>query len=112
MAGHDFDVDLEALLTAATRSSELVELKRDMDVNDYVPTEAALACDTVWSAVDEFQDRWERGINARTDDISEVSGRLAKVAANYAEYVQRSAETMAHLRGIMASLPQRPLAGE
>ncbi|MDY2669841.1 hypothetical protein [Schaalia hyovaginalis] len=50
MAGHDFDVDLEALLTAANRSSELVELKRDMDVDDYVPTEAALACDTVWSA--------------------------------------------------------------
>ena len=105
MPSHDFEVDIEALITAAQKTSEAVQLKKDNDISDYVPTQADLANDIMWSAVDEFQSRWERGINNMTDDITEVAGRLGKVASNYIDYDTKAAQEMSQLASVAAQLP-------
>lgn len=105
MSSHDFEVDIEALITAAQKTSEAVQLKKDNDISDYIPAQADLANNIMWSTVDEFQSRWERGINNMTADITEVSGRLGKVASNYIEYDTEAAEEMSQLASSTAQLP-------
>lgn len=80
MAMHDFEVDLVGLAKAAQAAAEAVQTYKDKDVVDHVPTQGDLGHDTVWNAVNEFQDRWERGVNTMCEDISEVAGRLGGVA--------------------------------
>ncbi|MDO5093440.1 MAG: hypothetical protein Q4D79_08465 [Propionibacteriaceae bacterium] len=109
MPSYDFEVDLESLINGAQKAAEVVQLKKDKDVEDYVPTEDALANDEVWEAVDEFQDRWERTINSMTDDIEEVAGRLSKVAANYAEYNTDAEEEMTAVMTAAEALAKTPL---
>ena len=111
MADYDFEVDLEALVKAAQTTAEVVQLKKDNDVCDYVPTQDALANDTVWQAVDEFQERWERGINDMTEDISEVAGRLGKVAMTYLDYDEQAAQAVAGVKATIAGLSREPLLG-
>ena len=86
MPSYDFEVDLESLVAAAKGAVETVQLFKDKDVEDLVPTEGDLGSDTVWSAVEEFKDRWERGMNNLVEDIEEAGGRLAKIASNYATF--------------------------
>ena len=43
MASHDFEVDLEALATAASKLSELQERNRNYDVADYTPNSGMVA---------------------------------------------------------------------
>ena len=112
MSSHDFEVDLDSLINGAKKAAEIVQLKKDKDVEDYVPTEDALATVVVWDAVDEFQDRWERTINSMTEDIEEVAGRLGKVASNYAEYNSSAEEEMNTVKSAAESLPTSPLMGE
>lgn len=86
MPSYDFEVDLESLVAAAKGASETIQLFRDKDVEDLVPTEDDLGSDIVWAAVEEFKDRWERGMNNLVEDAQEASGRLAKIAQNYARF--------------------------
>ena len=80
MPSYDFAVDLEALGKAAQATADAVTSVKDHDISDFVPGEAALGSAVVWSAVDEFQERWERGVNDMVRDIEECSGRIGKVA--------------------------------
>ena len=79
------------------------------DVVDLVPTETDLGSDVVWSAVGEFKDRWERGMNNLVGDVQELSGRLGKVVMNYAELDQNGTTTFdgvaAELRGLRVMNP-------
>ena len=59
MTSYDFEVDLESLINASTKASEAVKQKKDQDIEDIVPTESDVGSDTVWKAVDDFQDRCE-----------------------------------------------------
>ena len=85
MPSYDFAVDLEAMVTAAQSIADSIQTFKDDDVDDLVPTSAALGDDEVASAVGEFTSRWEEGVNNLMRDVEEMSGRLGKVAMNYAE---------------------------
>ena len=97
MQSYDFAVDLEALVKAAQATAEAVTSVKDHDISDFVPGEAALGSAVVWSAVDEFQERWERGVNDMVRDIEECSGRIGKVALTYAEFDQGGYESLSAL---------------
>ena len=94
MPSYDVEVDIESLINGSKAATDIVKQKKDHDIKDYVPKENDVANDAVWDAIDEFQDRWERGINDMTDDIEEVAGRLGKVAMNYAEFDNKAKERM------------------
>jgi len=85
VADYDFEVDLQSLGAAAQGLSETVQLFKDRDVEDLVPTRDALGSDVVWAAVDEFKNRWEEGVNNLCHDVEEMAGRLGKIAMNYHE---------------------------
>jgi hypothetical protein len=91
---YDFEVDLQGLVKAAQGMSDTVQLFKDKDVEDLVPTEESLGHEAVWSAVAEFKDRWERGMNNLVEDVEEMSGRLSKVAMNYADFDEQGASTL------------------
>lgn len=95
MPSYDFEVDLESLVGAAQGMVETVQLFKDKDVEDLVPAEGDLGSDVVWGAVEEFKDRWERGMNNLKDDMEEAAGRLAKIASNYARFDQEGHEKLA-----------------
>lgn len=103
MPSHDFEVDLQSLVKAAKGAGDAVQLMKDKDVEDFVPTEDACGSGVVWDAVDEFQDRWDRGCNDMVKDIEEVAGRLGKVAMTYADYDRHGYEGMKKVAGEMAS---------
>lgn len=90
MPSYDFEVDIKSLILAAQTAAKLVKLAEDKDVDDYLPGKEDLANPIVWDAVDEFQERWERGINDMTDDIESVAGALGEVAMSYMEYDEES----------------------
>ena len=94
MPSYDFAVDLKALVEAAQGTAEAVQLMKDKDVEDFVPSEPACGSAVVWEAVAEFKDRWERGLNDMVRDVEEVSGRLGKVAMNYAEFDETGYKTL------------------
>jgi hypothetical protein len=85
---YDFEVDLESLVAAAQGMVDTVQLFKDKDVEDLVPSEGDLGSDVVWGAVEEFKNRWELGMNNLKDDMEEAGGRLAKIASNYARFDQ------------------------
>jgi hypothetical protein len=99
MPSYDFEVDLESLVTAAKGVVDTVQLFKDKDVEDLVPAEGDLGSDVVWGAVEEFKDRWERGMNNLKDDIEEASGRLAKIASNYARFDQEGHDRLKSVAG-------------
>lgn len=86
MPSYDFEVDLQSLVSAAKGTSETVQLFKDKDVEDLVPSESDLGSSVVWAAVDEFKNRWEEGMNNLVQDVEEMAGRLSKIAMNYAEF--------------------------
>ena len=112
MTSYDFEVDLESLINASTKASEAVKQKKEEDVEDVVPTESDVGSDTVWKAVDDFQDRWERGINDMTEDIEEVAGRLGQVAANYVDFDTKAKERMQKFAEATSNLDTSALIGE
>ncbi len=107
----DFEVDLEALVQAAQSTAEVVQLKKDNDVEDYVPTSDQLRNDIVWDAVDEFQDRWEQGINHMTEDLEEVSGRLGQVATSYFDYDDDALTAMTAVREAVDAIARTHVIG-
>lgn len=99
MPSYDFEVDLESLVGAAKGAVETIQLFKDKDVEDLVPSEGDLGSDVVWDAVEEFKDRWERGMNNLVGDIEEAAGRLAKIASNYAQFDTEGRDKLAGLAG-------------
>lgn len=85
MPSYDFEVDLQSLGKAAQGLAETVQLFKDKDVEDLVPSEEDLGSEVVWDAVDEFKNRWEEGVNNLCKDVEEMAGRIGKIAMNYYE---------------------------
>ncbi|MFI5622193.1 hypothetical protein ACIA03_01880 [Nocardioides sp. NPDC051685] len=81
-------------MTAATGLNDTIEALKKKDVEDFVPTSDMLGSDEVWSAVEEFKDRWEEGLNNLSEDVTNMAGTLGKVAANYAELDSSGADLM------------------
>lgn len=104
MPSYDFAVDLESLIKAAQGTAETVELFHDKDVSDLVPDKGSLGSDTVWDAVDDFQERWEMGMNNLCKDVEEIAGRLGKIAMNYAEFDKDGHTKLGALSGDLKSL--------
>ncbi|MFC4555650.1 WXG100 family type VII secretion target [Georgenia faecalis] len=94
MPSYDFAVDLEAIVTAAQNIADSIQTFKDDDVEDLVPTSSALGEEEVTSAVEEFSSRWEEGVNNLMRDVEEMSGRLGKVAMNYAEFDSAGYDTL------------------
>lgn len=94
MPSYDFEVDLESLVAAAQGMVDTVQLFKDKDVEDLVPSEGDLGSDVVWGAVEEFKNRWELGMNNLKEDMEEAGGRLAKIASNYARFDQEGHEKL------------------
>ncbi|MEO8828932.1 hypothetical protein [Lapillicoccus sp.] len=99
MGRHDFAVDLEGMANAAKGINDTSKLFKDKDVEDLIPSEGDVGHDTVWDALDEFQDRWERGTKNMVEDVGEAGGRLAKITMNYLDYEQSSGKRMEPLKG-------------
>lgn len=97
MPSYDFEVDLEALVKVAQASADAVQSVKDHDVSDFVPNRGALGSSIVWDAVDEFQERWERGVNDMVEDIEEASGRIGTVAMNYVSFDDAGYEALSKL---------------
>lgn len=108
MTSYDFEVDLEALGKAAQGLAEAVQLFKDKDVEDLVPTEGDLGSSVVWDAVNEFKNRWEEGVNNLCQDVEEMAGRLGKIAMNYVESDQQGLE---ELRGVAGKVGAVSLMG-
>lgn len=75
-----FRVDLEALIAAAEGVVAAVQQFKDEDVNDLLPVRSAAGSDDLASALDEFDDRWKRGVNNLMGDVAEIGGRLGETA--------------------------------
>lgn len=99
MPSYDFEVDLQTLAKAAQGTSEAVSLFREKDVEDLVPAKGDLGSDVVWAAVEEFKDRWERGMNNLVEDADEIAGRLGKIAMNYADLDRNGRDELARVAG-------------
>ena len=54
--------------------------------------------------MDEFKDRWERGMNNLVGDIEEAAGRLAKIASNYATFDKEGYDLLMPPRGDICRL--------
>jgi hypothetical protein len=110
MASYDFEVDLQSLVQAAQGTSEAIQLFKDKDVEDLVPSEDDLGDGDVWDAVDEFKDRWERGMNDLVGDVEEIAGRLGKVAMKYAEFDKDGNTTLTKVAADVRSVKVRGTA--
>ena len=94
MPSYDYEVDLQSLGAAAQGLNESIQLMKDNDVEDLVPSEDDLGSSVVWDAVDEFKSRWEEGLNNLMHDVEEMAGRVGKIAMNYYETDQSGFESL------------------
>lgn len=104
MPSYDFEVDLQSMGQAAQGLNDTVQLFKDQDVEDLVPTKGDVGHDAVWSALDEFQGRWEEGVNNLCHDVEEMAGRLGKIAMNYYETDKAGYDAMSALTSTIASV--------
>lgn len=104
MPSYDYEVDLQSLGAAAQGLNDSLQLMKDNDVEDLVPSEDSLGSDVVWSAVDEFKNRWEEGLNNLMHDVEEMAGRLGKIAMNYYEADQSGFEALHAVAGRVADV--------
>lgn len=104
MPSYDYEVDLESMGKAAQGLSETVQLFKDKDVEDLVPTKDDVGSDVVWGALDEFQGRWEEGVNNLCQDVEEMAGRLGKIAMNYFETDKAGYDALSALKGTIAQV--------
>ena len=104
MPSYDFEVDLQALVGAAQGVAETVQLFKDKDVEDLVPSKDDVGHDAVWDAVDEFKNRWEEGVNNLCQDVEEMAGRLSKIAMNYFETDKAGYDALSALKGTIAAV--------
>ena len=104
MPSYDFEVDLESLVAAAKGTVDTVQLFKDKDVEDLVPSKGDVGSDVVWDALDEFKGRWEEGVNNLCQDVEEMSGRLGKIAMNYFETDKAGYDALHGLVGTIAAV--------
>ena len=104
MPSYDFEVDLASLVKAAQGMNDTLQLFKDKDVEDLVPSKDDLGNDTVWDAVSEFKDRWEEGMNNLCHDVEEMAGRIGKIAMNYAELDKAGRDAMAKVAATAAAV--------
>lgn len=104
MPSYDFEVDLESMGRAAQGLGETVQLFKDKDVEDLVPSRADVGHDVVWDAVGEFNSRWEEGVNNLCQDVEEMAGRLGKIAMNYYETDKAGHDALSALKGTIAAV--------
>ena len=104
MASYDFEVDLESMGKAAQGLNDTVTLFKDKDVEDLVPSRGDVGSDVVWEALDEFQGRWEEGVNNLCQDIEEMAGRLGKIAMNYFETDKAGHASLSGLKDTIATI--------
>ncbi len=104
MASYDFEVDLESMGKAAQGLNESLQLFKDKDVDDLIPSKGDVGNDVVWGALDEFQGRWEEGVNNLCQDVEEMAGRLGKIAMNYFETDKSGHEALTALVGTIAAV--------
>lgn len=97
MALSGFRVELDALITAAEGIVAAVQQFKDEDVNDLLPVRSAAGSDDLAAALDEFEDRWERGVNNLMQDVAEIGGRLGETVMEYLEAERRVATRFAAL---------------
>ena len=104
VTSYDYEVDLQSLGKAAQGIADTVQLFKDKDVEDLVPTEGDLGSSVVWEAVDEFKNRWEEGVNNLCKDVEEMAGRLGKIAMNYYETDQQGYDDLKRAAGTAAAV--------
>ena len=104
MASYDFEVDLQSMGKAAQGLNETIQAFKDDDVDDLVPGKGDVGHDAVWSALEEFQGRWEEGINNLCHDVEEMAGRLGKIAMNYYETDKAGYDALSALNSTIASV--------
>ena len=63
MTSYDYEVDLREPRRGRPGPQRQIQLLKDNDVEDLVPSEGDLGSSVVWDAVDEFKNRWEEGLN-------------------------------------------------
>ena len=104
MPSYDFEVDLQSMGRAAQGLNEAVQLFKDKDVEDLLPGRGEVGHEVVWGALEEFQGRWEEGVNNLCHDVEEMAGRLGKIAMNYYETDKAGYDALAALRSTIASV--------
>ena len=104
MASYDYEVDLQSMGKAAQGLSDTLKLFKEKDVEDLVPSKDDLGSDVVWSAVEEFKDRWEEGVNNLCQDVEEMAGRLGKIAMNYFETDKAGHDALKGVAGTVSAV--------
>lgn len=104
MPSYDYEVDLESMGKAAQDLSETLQLFKDKDVDDLVPTRSDVGTAVVADALEEFSGRWEEGVNNLCQDVEEMAGRLGKIAMNYFETDKAGQDAMRGLLGTIAAV--------
>lgn len=104
MPSYDFEVDLQSMGKAAQGLNDAVQLFKDKDVEDLVPSKGDVGHDAVWGALGEFERRWERGVTHLCHDVEEMAGRLGKIAMNYYETDKAGHDAMSALTSTIASV--------
>lgn len=111
MSSYRFGVDFEALVTATQGLADTIDLLKKKDVEDLVPSQDALGSDEVWSAVEEFKDRWEVGLNHLKRDVESMAGILGEVSSNYITLDETGATKMKAALAKVNALPTAEDAG-
>lgn len=104
MPSYDFEVDLQSMGKAAQGLNDTIQVFKDDDVKDLVPSEGDVGHEAVWSALDEFQGRWEEGVNNLCQDVEEMAGRLGKIAMNYYETDKAGYDSLSALKSSISSV--------
>ena len=104
MPSYDYEVDLQSMGKAAQGLNETLQLFKDKDVEDLVPSKGDVGSDVVWDALDEFKGRWEEGVNNLCQDVEEMAGRLSKIAMNYFETDKAGYDALSALKGTIAGI--------
>ena len=112
MGNHDFEVDIEALVTAASQLADLQERNRRYDVADYTPNGAMVRDPTVVGALDRFNTAWDQGLNGMLRDVAEAAGRLGKVAGIYGDYMSACEDAMQRARDAARSVSTEQMVTE
>lgn len=103
----DFSVDAEGMSQLLEKISAIEQMVWEHDVEDFLPS-GEVGHSDVADSINEFSARWELGINAMAEDLSQIRGRVGGALEAYSEYNQLAEDAMIELRSIMDSLTQAP----
>lgn len=83
MGDDGFHVVGQALADAADGVSRLMAALDEHDVDDIDCDKAAVGHDELAATLEDFCDRWQRGVDHLTEDGKELANRLVETANNY-----------------------------